>query len=73
MFCSIAELLMTDKTERQRMPNEPGAPPPPGLTMDNCLQLMPAPSLIFISFAMPFWPLLTRIFKTTLCKLTGHR
>lgn len=48
MFCSIAELLMINKTKGPYLLVV--------LTMDNCLQLMPAPSLIFTSVAMPFWP-----------------
>lgn len=71
MFYSIAELLMIDKIKRQRLVRA-GTIPPGGFTMmDTCLQLMPSPSLIMISVALPFWPL-AGISMAALCKLIGH-
>lgn len=72
MFYNIDKVLVIDKTKGQRMQREPGAVRPGGLMMDTRLQLTPAPSLIFILVAMPFWPLLMGIFMVILCKLTGH-
>lgn len=54
-FKCLANVLMTNKTKGQRMRDVPETTPPGGCMMDGCLQLMPAPSLVFILVTMPFW------------------
>lgn len=42
---------MINKTKEQRMQYEPGTIPPGGLMMDNCLDFMPTPRLIFVTMS----------------------
>lgn len=68
---STAKLLMMDKTNGHRMQYKPGTTLPSGLMMDNCLDLMPTPSLIFrlLRYSGPF---LTGIFVLILYKFTRY-